>query len=53
MLEASLDLLRMLRQIADEYAGAFESTGFCRLFTMIQQFTANLYRFEIASLHRQ
>ncbi len=37
MLEASLDLLRMLRQIADEYAGAFESTGFCRLFTMIQQ----------------
>ncbi|HDZ62283.1 MAG TPA: DNA mismatch repair protein MutS [Nitrospirae bacterium] len=37
MLEASLDLLRMLRQIADEYAEAFESTGFCRLFAMIQQ----------------
>lgn len=37
MLETSLDLLRMLRQIADEHTGAFESTAFCRFFAMIQQ----------------
>lgn len=37
LLEASLDLLRRLRQIADQYAGAFASQGFRRFFTMIQE----------------
>jgi len=37
LLAASLDLLRRLQQIAEEYAGAFESRGFRRFFAMIQQ----------------
>ncbi|GAB4539042.1 MAG: DNA mismatch repair protein MutS [Anaerolineae bacterium] len=37
LLEASLDLLRRLRYIADENVTAFKSRGFRRFFTMIQQ----------------
>ncbi len=37
LLEASLDLLRRLRSIADQNAHAFESPGFRRFFTMIRQ----------------
>jgi len=37
LLTESLDLLWRLRQIADAYAGSFESRGFCRFFAMIQQ----------------
>ncbi|MGC9399265.1 MAG: hypothetical protein ACP5HM_09015 [Anaerolineae bacterium] len=37
LLEASLDLLRRLRQIADQHSEAFASPGFQRFFTMIQQ----------------
>lgn len=37
LLEASLDLLRGLRQIADENVAAFPSRGFRRFFTMIQR----------------
>jgi DNA mismatch repair ATPase MutS len=37
LLEASLDLLRRLRQIADVHAGTFESRGLRRFFAMIQQ----------------
>jgi len=37
LLAASLDLLRRLRQIADEHAGTFESRGFRRFFAMVQQ----------------
>jgi len=36
MLEASLDLIRSLRQIADREGNKFESAGFRRLFTMFQ-----------------
>jgi len=37
LLEASLDLLRRLRQIADRFAGSFASRGFRRFFDMIRQ----------------
>lgn len=37
LLEASLDLLRRLRAIADQNVHTFESQGFRRFFTMIQQ----------------
>lgn len=37
MLIMFVDLLRALKQIADEHAGQFESPGFRRFFTMIQQ----------------
>lgn len=37
LLELSVDLLRTLKQIADEHAGKFESQGFGRFFAMIQQ----------------
>lgn len=37
LLEASLDLLRRLRQIADENAGRFDSRGFRRFFAMIRR----------------
>ena len=37
MLEMFVNLLRALRQIADEYAERFESPGFRRFFTMVQQ----------------
>jgi len=37
LLEASLGLLRRLRQIADECTKILESRGFCRFFAMIQQ----------------
>jgi len=37
LLEASLDLLRQLRLIADQNVNAFESQGFRRFFTMIQR----------------
>lgn len=37
LLELSVDLLRMLKQIADEHAGTFESRGFARFFAMIRQ----------------
>jgi len=37
LLEASLDLLHRLRQIADENVGTFASPGFRRFFAMIQQ----------------
>jgi DNA mismatch repair ATPase MutS len=37
LLEMSVDLLRMLKRIADEHAGKFESQGFGRFFAMIQQ----------------
>jgi DNA mismatch repair ATPase MutS len=37
LLEASIDLLRRLRQIADHYAGDVRSVGFRRFFAMIQR----------------
>ena len=37
LLELSVDLLRALKQIADEHAEEFESPGFGRFFAMIQQ----------------
>lgn len=37
LLEASLDLLRRLRQIADTHAGDFTSRGFRRFFAMLQR----------------
>jgi DNA mismatch repair ATPase MutS len=37
LLEISVDLLRLLKQIVDEHAGKFESQGFGRFFAMIQQ----------------
>jgi DNA mismatch repair ATPase MutS len=37
LLELSVDLLRTLKQIADEHAGEFKSPGFSRFFAMIQQ----------------
>ncbi len=37
LLEASLDLLHQLRQIADEHGDAFASAGFRRFFTMIRR----------------
>ena len=37
MLIMFVDLLRVLKQIADEHAQGFESTGFRRFFMMIQQ----------------
>jgi len=37
MLEMFVDLLKTLKQIADEHAGQFESPGFRRFFAMIQQ----------------
>lgn len=37
LLEVSLDLLRRLRQIADQHGEAFASQGFRRFFSMIQQ----------------
>jgi DNA mismatch repair ATPase MutS len=37
LLEASLDLLRQLRLIADQNVNTFESQGFRRFFTMIQR----------------
>lgn len=37
VLEASLDLLRRLRQIADQHAAEFSSPGFRRFFAMIQK----------------
>jgi len=37
LLEASLDLLRQLRHIADQNVTAFESQGFRQFFAMIQQ----------------
>lgn len=37
LLEASLDLLRTLRQIADQHAWAFTSQGFQRFFAMVQR----------------
>jgi len=37
LLEASHELLRKLRQIADEHTKIFESRGFRRFFTMIQK----------------
>jgi len=43
MLEASLDLLRKLRQIADEHAESFASRGFRRFFSMIKQELDDVY----------
>ena len=37
LLEMSVDLLKALKQIADEYVEKFESAGFRRFFAMIQQ----------------
>jgi hypothetical protein len=37
LLEMSVDLLRLLKQIAGKHAGKFESPGFVRFFAMIQQ----------------
>ncbi|MFQ5682952.1 MAG: DNA mismatch repair protein MutS [Candidatus Binatia bacterium] len=37
LLEMSVDLLRMLKRIADKHAGKFESRGFGRFFAMTQQ----------------
>ncbi|MBN1667964.1 MAG: hypothetical protein JW862_12790 [Anaerolineales bacterium] len=37
MLELFVDLLKVLKQIADEHGGEFESQGFRRFFTMIQE----------------
>jgi hypothetical protein len=37
LLEVSLELLRKLRQIADEHAKAFASQGFRRFFSMIEE----------------
>jgi hypothetical protein len=43
LLEMSVDLLRLLKQIAGEHAGKFESQGFGRFFAMIQQELAEDY----------
>ncbi|HEX9923052.1 MAG TPA: DNA mismatch repair protein MutS [Anaerolineae bacterium] len=43
LLEISVDLLRLLKQIADEHAGKFESQGFGRFFVMIQRELAEDY----------
>ncbi len=48
MLEASLQLLRRLRQIADEHAGAFSSRGFRRFFSMIAQELDDAYLATVA-----
>jgi len=48
MLEVSLDLLRRLRQIADEHAGAFASQGFRRFFSMIEQELDDAYLATVA-----
>ena len=37
LLEAAVDLLKTLRQIADDHAAEFESPGFGRFFAMLQQ----------------
>ena len=37
ILEIAFDLLKLLKQIADDHAGKFESPGFGRFFAMIQQ----------------
>jgi hypothetical protein len=37
LLEASVDLLKTLKQIADNHAAEFESPGFGRFFAMLQQ----------------
>jgi hypothetical protein len=37
VLEKMVPRLRTLRQLCDEHAGAFESTGFCDLFDLISQ----------------
>ncbi len=43
LLEASVDLLRRLRQIADQHVGDMASAGFRRFFAMIQQELADEY----------
>lgn len=43
LIEASLDLLRRLRQIADQRSAAFSSQGFRRFFRMIQQELSDEY----------
>mgnify|MGYP001098189083 CR=1 FL=1 len=48
LLEVSLDLLRRLRQIADEHAGAFASRGFRRFFSMIEQELDDAYLATVA-----
>ena len=48
MLEASLDLLQRLRQIADEHAAAFASRGFRRFFSMIAQELDDAYLATVA-----
>jgi len=50
MLEMFVDLLRTLKQIADEHAGGFESSGFRRFFAMIQQELDDVY-FALVSKH--
>ncbi len=48
MLEASLDLLGTLKQIADRHAGSFESSGFKRLFRMFQNELDDVYLSHVA-----
>ncbi|MCG3212425.1 MAG: DNA mismatch repair protein MutS [Anaerolineae bacterium] len=43
ILEMSLDLLRTLKQLADDHAAEFESPGFGRFFEMLQQELDNDY----------
>ncbi len=43
LLEASIDLLHRLRQIADQHVGNFASPGFRRFFTMLQRELADEY----------
>lgn len=45
-----MDLLKALRQIADDHSGQFESRGFRRFFTMIQQELDDDY-FKLVSKH--
>jgi hypothetical protein len=50
ILEAAIDVLRRLRAVADEHAGAFRSDGFVRLFAMLQAELDDAY-FETLAHH--
>jgi DNA mismatch repair ATPase MutS len=53
LLEMFVELLRKLKQIADEHAGDFESEGFQRFFGMIQQELDDAYFDEVAAHLRE
>jgi hypothetical protein len=50
MLELFVELLRILKQIADEHVGEFESRGFRRFFAMIQEELSDEY-FTVVEKH--